>query len=93
MLGADLFHELALIEEAEKKPDVALRLKILSLYLYTIALPKEPQFQDAQHLEKVAALIDELKDQPLPEKTIASLSSYKAFLGNATPVRLISRLK
>ncbi|HEV8053173.1 MAG TPA: hypothetical protein VGP47_11825 [Parachlamydiaceae bacterium] len=37
MLGADLFHELALIEEAERQDATALPLKTLCLYLYTIA--------------------------------------------------------
>ena len=87
VLGADLFHELALIEEAEQKIEAALRLKILSLYLYTLALPKEQQFQDAQHLEKVAALIEELKDRPLPEKIIASVHSYMVFLGEEKKIK------
>lgn len=60
VLGADLFYELALIEEAENQVAKALRLKNLCLYLYTIALPKEQQFQKAQYFEKVAALIEEL---------------------------------
>ena len=45
VLGADLFLELAFIEEAEHRMAIAERLKILCLYLYTTALPKEPQFQ------------------------------------------------
>lgn len=65
VLGADLFHELALIEEVEQQQAPALRLKILSLYLYTIGLPKEQQFQETQYFEKITALIEELKGQPL----------------------------
>lgn len=80
VLGADLFHELALIEEAENQATNALRLKTLCLYLYTIALPKEQQFQGTQYFEKVAALIKELKDQPLSEKALASLHCYEEFL-------------
>ena len=87
VLGADLFHELALIEDSEQKTDLALRLKILCLYLYTSALPKEQQFQDAQHLEKVAALIEGLKDQPLPEKIVASVHCYMVCLGDEKKIK------
>ena len=80
MLGADLFHELALIEEAENQVANALRLKTLCLYLYTIALPKEQQFQKTQYFEKVAVLIKELKDQPLSEKALKSLYCYEEFV-------------
>ncbi|MGC1877778.1 MAG: hypothetical protein WA678_00200 [Rhabdochlamydiaceae bacterium] len=80
VLGADLFHELALIEKAEKQPATALRLKMLCLHLYTIALPKEQQFQKPEYFEKVATLIEELKDQPLSEKIQLSLRAYKEFL-------------
>ena len=80
VLGADLLHELALIEEAERRPTVALRLKILCLHLYTTGIPKEPQFQEPQYYEKVAALIEELKDQPLFEKAHESIRSYEEFI-------------
>ena len=80
VLSADLFRELALIEEAEKQPATALRLKMLCLHLYTTALPKEQQFQKPQYFEKVAALIEELKDQPLSEKIQLSLRSYEEFI-------------
>ena len=80
VLGADLFHELALIEEAENQVANALRLKTLCLYLYTIALPKEQQFQETQYFEKVAALIKELEDQPLSEKALKSLHCYEKFV-------------
>ena len=66
VLAADLFHELALIEEAEHQPAVALRLKMLCLRLYTTAIPKEPQFQKDQYFEKITILIKELKDQQFP---------------------------
>lgn len=78
--GADLFHELALIEEAEHQMAIAQRLKILCLYLYTIALPKELQFQKPENLAKVAALIKQLKDQPLSEEVQASVHSYEEFV-------------
>ncbi len=81
VLGADLFHELALIEEAEKRPDEALRLKALCLHLYTTALPKEQQFQKPQYIEKVAALVEELKAQPLSEQIQLSVRAYEEFLG------------
>src|ERR1700722_12766551 len=80
VLGADLFYELALIEEAEKQPAAALRLKMLCLYLYTIAVPKKQQFQKPHYFEKISALIKELKDQPLSEEAMISLHSYENFL-------------
>ena len=80
ILGADLFHELALIEEAEAQTAMSLRLKLLCLHLYTAAIPKEQQFQEPQYFEKVAALIEELKDQPLSEKAQTSLRCYKEFI-------------
>ncbi len=84
VLGADLFHELALIEEAEQQTTAALRLKTLCLYLYTMALPKEQQFQEPQYFEKVAALIEELKTQPLSEKIQLSIRAYEEFLAKKT---------
>ena len=80
VLGADLFQELALIEEAEHQMNIAERLKVLCLYLYTTALPKEQQFQKPEYLAKVAALIKELKDQPLSEEVQASVRSYEEFV-------------
>jgi len=80
VLGANLFHELALIEEAERQDATALRLKTLCLYLYTIGLPKEQQFQKTHYFEKVAALIKELKNQSLSEKALVSLHSYEKFV-------------
>ena len=80
VLGADLFHELALIEEAEKQPEAALRLKMLCLHLYTTALPKEQQFQKPEYFEKVASLIEELKHQPLSEKIQLSVRFYEEFI-------------
>jgi hypothetical protein len=80
VLSADLFHELALIEEAEAQTAQALRLKSLCLHLYTAAILKEQQFQQPQYFEKIAALIEELKDQPLSEKVQMSLRCYKEFI-------------
>ncbi|MGC1879233.1 MAG: hypothetical protein WA678_07655 [Rhabdochlamydiaceae bacterium] len=80
VLSADLFHELALIEEAEDNTVMALRLKSLCLHLYTAAIPKEQQFQEPQYFEKIEALIEELKDQPLSEKAQTSLRCYKEFI-------------
>ena len=77
VLAADLFHELALIEESEQQPAAALRLKILCLHLYTTAIPQEEQFQKAPYFEKVDTLIQELKDLPLSENALASLLGYK----------------
>ncbi|MGC2595250.1 MAG: hypothetical protein WA347_03110 [Rhabdochlamydiaceae bacterium] len=59
---------------------MALRLKSLCLHLYTVAIPKEQQFQEPQYFEKVAALIEELRDQPLSEKIQLSLRTYEEFL-------------
>ncbi len=80
VLGADLLHELALLEEAQQQTAAALRLKTLCLYLYTTAIPQEPQFQTPPYFEKVALLIEELKDQPLSEKIQHSVRSYEEFL-------------
>lgn len=80
VLGADLFYELAMIEEAENRSDNALRLKELCLYLYAIGLQKEVQFQKPQYFEKVSAIIEELKNHKLSEETFASLDSYQVFI-------------
>jgi len=80
VLAADLFHELALIEEAEQHPIAALHLKTICLHLYTTAIPKEQQFQKTQYFEKVAALIEELKLHPLSEKMLQSLRCYDEFI-------------
>jgi len=82
VLSADLLHELALIEEAEKNTVAALRLKTLCLHLYTAAIPKEQQFQKKQYFEKIDTLIEELKNQPLSETILASLRSYDDFSEN-----------
>ena len=73
VLGADLLYELALIEEGEKQSEKALRLKELCLHLYAIGLPKEDQFQESQHFEKLSTLIAEVRNQPLSEKQLANL--------------------
>lgn len=80
VLGADLFQELALIEEAEHQIAIAERLKILCLYLYTTALPKEPQFQKPEYFAKVDALIKELKGQPFSEEVQVNIHSYQGFV-------------
>ena len=80
VLGADLLQELALIEEAEQQTAIAKRLKVLCLYLYMTALPKEHQFQKPEYLEKVADLIKELKDQPLSEEVRVSVRPYEEFV-------------
>lgn len=85
VLGADLFHELALIEEAEHQPAAALRLKIVCLHLYTIAIPLEKQFQTPQYFEKISKLAEELADQPLPPNILESLCSYQEFISSYQP--------
>ena len=80
VLGADLFHELALIEEAEKNQEAALRLKALCLHLYTTALPKEQQFQGPEYFEKVSALLEQLKEQSLSNEARQSLYFYEQFI-------------
>lgn len=84
VLGADLFYELALIEEAEQQSASAMRLKELCLYLYAIGLPKEAQFQEPQHFEKISALIKELRNQQLSEKSIENLHSFDNFIESLT---------
>jgi hypothetical protein len=79
VLGADLFHEMALIEQVENKPEKALRLKMLSLHLYTIGIPKEKQFQNHQYLKKVSKLTEELVNYSLPHNLLKSLKSYQEF--------------
>ncbi len=76
VLGADLLQELALIEEAEQQMAIAERLKILCLYLYTTALPKEQQFQKPEYFAKVDALIKEVKGQLFSEEVQTNLRSY-----------------
>lgn len=80
VLGADLLYELALIEEAEKQSASALRLKELCLHLYAIGLPKQVQFHKPEHVEKIIALVDELRVQPLSEKTITSAKICEDFV-------------
>ncbi len=82
VLCADLFYELAEIRDAQKNSEEALRLKILSLYLYTKAIPQEQQFQDSVRLAKISTLIEELKEKSLPESTRSSLLLYQDFLKN-----------
>lgn len=52
----------------------------ICLLLYTTAIPVEEQFQEKERFEKIAILVEALKDQRLSEKVIASLRSYEAFL-------------
>ncbi len=80
VLGADLFYELAMIEEAEKQSECALRLKELCLYLYSIGLPKEVRFQKTHYFEKVSSLIEALRNQPFSEQTRVSLRTYANFI-------------
>jgi|JI10StandDraft_1071094.scaffolds.fasta_scaffold01893_7 hypothetical protein len=80
VLGADLFYELALIEEAEQQSTNGLRLKELCLYLYSIGIPKELQFQESQHFEKISTLIAELRKQQLSEKAIENLRSFEGLI-------------
>lgn len=79
VFSADLLSELALIEEEQQRPEAALRLKILSLHLYTVGIPLEKQFQTPEYYEKVSKLAEELKDQPLSPKILESLRSYQTF--------------
>lgn len=95
VLGADLFYELALIEEAEGNHAAALSLKILCLHLYTLAIPKEPQFQETPYFEKVEALTKELQGKPLSEKALKSLHSYEQFVSkfDFVPKRQASQVR
>lgn len=80
VLGANLFHELALIEAAEQQPETALRLKTLCLHLYTVGIPKQKQFQIPEYFEKVSKLAEELKEQQLSPKILESFRVYQEFL-------------
>ena len=77
VLGADLFYELALVEEGKAN---AFHLKKLCLYLYAKGIPKEAQFQHSLYFEKVSALIEELSDQPLSEIVLSTVRSYEDFI-------------
>ena len=80
VLSADLFHELALIEEAELRSEAALRIKTLCLYLYSVGIPQDEQFQTPQYFEKVSKLTEELVAQPLSPNILKCLRSYQEFL-------------
>ena len=48
------------------------------------SIPKEQQFQEPQYFEKIAAFIEELKDQSLSEKIQLSLRTYEEFCNQKT---------
>lgn len=79
VLAADLFHELALIEEAEKQVAAAFRLKSICLHLYASAIPEEKQFQTPEYFEKVSKLAEELADQPLSPIVRERLHFFREF--------------
>jgi hypothetical protein len=79
VLCADLLYELALIDEAEKREEIASRLKLLCLYLYAEGIPKEKQFQLPQYFERMTKLKEEFKDQQFSPTISNSLLSYQEF--------------
>lgn len=79
VLCADLLRQLACVEEAENHKEIAQRLKVYSLYLYTTALPEESQFQTLQYFENVKALSKELENHTLPQEVQSSLKKYNLF--------------
>ena len=82
VLGASLFYELALIEEAEKQFASAHRLKELCLHLYAIGLPKEVQFQKPQYFETLSSLVEELHNQPPSDEAASSLKVCEDLITN-----------
>ncbi len=84
VLCADLLLEQAFVNEAKKYDEEALRLKISSLYLYVTGILKEKQFQVPEYLDKVSALLEELKDQTFPPDIQASVHSYLALIKTTT---------
>lgn len=86
VLAADLFYELALIEEVEQKSMGALHLKKLCMHLYSIGIPKEEQFQLPEYFDKISMLIKELKDQPLSDRAQLSLRLYEEFIEKKNPL-------
>lgn len=79
IICGDLLNEMALISEEKKYVEAAVRLKILSLYLYVNAILEEKQFQVPQYIDKANALIEELMMQPIPDDVIEKVRSYKKF--------------
>lgn len=67
---ADLFYELALLHEARQETNDALRLKMVCLHLYSIAIPQDKQFQTPAYFEITRVLAESLKGQKLPETNL-----------------------
>lgn len=82
VLCADLLYELALILEAQQEKEACTNLKMICLYLYTISIPSEPQFQLFQYFEKISLLTEELKHLSLPVYELTNLQSYEEFKAN-----------
>jgi hypothetical protein len=79
LMCAELLYELALVEQAQQNEEESIRLKILSLHLYTAVIPKEEQFQVQKYFDKVDILRKELEEYALPENILAHLHLYNEF--------------
>ena len=80
IICGELLHEMALISKAKQSDDVALRLTMFSLFLYTTAIPKDKQLQKPRYFEKVSSLIQEIQGYKLPLVIQSNLQSYQEFM-------------
>jgi len=77
--AAELLYEIALMSQENHQHEAAQQIKVLSLLLFTSAIPKDKQFQSKIHLEKVATLLNDLKTLTLPPNVQAAISAYQHF--------------
>lgn len=85
IMCAELLHELAFVNLAQKNEEEAVRLKILCLNLFTSVIPHCEQFQVQKYYEKADSLIEELKGCPLSERSLLNIESYNNFKMKARP--------
>lgn len=71
VVTADLFYELALVEEAEKNLEMAIHLKKTALHLYVEGILASPKFQTKDYLLKTKTLLENLKNTSLSEEIIS----------------------
>ncbi|HSX03295.1 MAG TPA: hypothetical protein VLG76_01050 [Rhabdochlamydiaceae bacterium] len=79
---AELLHELALVNQAQKNEEESIRLKILCLHLYAAVIPKEEQFQVPKYFDKADALVEELKNEQLPASLLTNYNALKKRISN-----------
>ena len=77
---AELFYEFALISNETQRPDVGQHLQMLSLHLYSLAIPLDKQFQVPKYLQKANSLLLENITTNFPEDVQSNISHYKKFL-------------